>query len=216
MPFHALTALLSAAIVLPIPALAAGPKPAPTTAKRAKSLPKISLHSTAVKAKLGGKALLSPSLSKSQLLDKIKKRGFKLPANPGMDQVTTLSGTRMRNGSAFMTVSCATWHTAWVEDAPIWWQSNACNDEFVQVMFEAQAGRVYSVECQMSGLNVRATRLDANGAATGDSSNLGPVMNPTYEIGATSSGLTGVKFAFDVPSNGGMIVGKCQVARVAI
>lgn len=215
MPSHALTALFAAAIVLPTAALAAGPKPLPTTTKTAKSLPKVTLQTKSVTAKLDGKLLLSPSLSKVQLLDKIKKGGFVLPANPGMDQVTVLSSTKMRNGTAFMNVSCATWQTGWVEDAPIWWQSHACDDAFVDVMFEAVAGRVYSVECQMSGLDVRATRLDDRGLVTGGTDDLGPVKNPTFVIGAASSGLTGVKFQFDIPDNGGMIVGKCQVARVA-
>jgi hypothetical protein len=67
----------------------------------------------------------------------------------------------------------------------------------------------------MSGLDVRATRLDDRGLTTGDSQNLGPVKNPTFVIGATTSGLTGVKFQFDIPDNGGMIMGNCQVARVA-
>jgi hypothetical protein len=214
---HVVTALLSATIALPAAGLAAGPKsPLSTAVTKSKvKVPPVAGIKPPLKVAPEVIAAIKAPLTEVQLIDKVKVAGITIDENAGMDEVLKLSSTQMRDGHAYLSVACSNWITGHTAHSDIWFTPGFCTP-FVDVVFAAQKGRVYAVECAVSEIAATGERIDANQQAIGYVKDLGKTSNAAYVVAADADGNTGVRFTFTLPPNGGMRMGSCQVARVAI
>jgi hypothetical protein len=168
----------------------------------------------------------SPLLSKDALVKGAKdKKVVPTSSNPPLTTLATLSAANMREGGYVVDFICANVYASWAADGIAAWPSKQlefCREHMdagekagIEVVFPAEAGKAYAVECNGSSGPMWRIRHKIGAGSWSAVASIA-TQNPIDYVIATTTGEARVRFVLDPQDNNVLRhdISTCRVSRI--